>query len=116
MIDFLNNDTYDWVLDDSSGVIDIVGTCGAQVVSQNIKTRLARYDNYSLLTDERITITTRRQVLSNYILSTDGVSSVDTEQFNPVLNDDSNCRTGYSYGTICPTIDCDNSKACTISF
>ncbi len=115
MNDFLNNDAYDWESGESSGVLDLILTCGAAVVSQDIKSTLARFDNYSLLTNESISLATRKQILRNAVLDIEGVSDVDLTGFNPQLSDSPDCRTGYSYGTICPVIDCDNSQTCTIN-
>ena len=107
--------TYDWVVDDSTGVIDLVCICGADVVGQNIKTFLARYDGYDLLTNEDITLSTRAQILEQDIKAQNPeVESIDMSGFNPVAGN-LNCREGYNLGTICPVINCENSAPCVIS-
>lgn len=109
--DFKYDENLDFELDtDAAGFLTLDFACGHESVSNLLRSRLDFEVDWELLADDTISRDTRAQIIRDVVISTDGVSSVDMSGFYPTTNGNQS-----SYGTICPVIDCDNSKTCEIA-
>ena len=106
----IDENSLDWNLSlDANGSFQFDVICGAQAVSNMIRSKITFFPDYSIVDDSSISLSTRRQYLKAFLMQIDGVTDVDMSGFEPSVT---NCNV-LSRGTICPSINCENSVACT---
>ena len=106
----IDPNSLDWNLSlDTNGSFQFDVVCGAQAVSNMIRSKITFFPNYSIVDNNEIAIATRRQYLKAFLVQIDGVTDIDMSGFNPTVT---SCNT-LNRGTICPSINCENSVACT---